>query len=360
VNTRHFAVVVGINRYPDIGVLQHAQRDAADFHQWVTGASGGGVPVNHAYLITADLAPETARRDAQPTRERILDALDQCIEMNRVYQNAHPADWPNTRLYFFGAGHGIAPGPRDAALLSANASTKYLNNHVSCATLLDYFSRVQHFKELIIFADCCRTEERLAAPLPPPWTDDSVNRGNVRKFFAVGARFFQRSFERLDGTPDEQRGYFTRALLDGLNGGALDPTDPTAPVKASVLKGTITEHMRRNSSARYPLRPLEPDFMDEGPDEILFGPAHAQPPVAAAYPVRITIRDGSVQDLGISDGRSNSPLKGTNRVDNTPGAFDCDLPAGLWEALPLAGNPPAPSPRDWFFRVTEGNNAYTF
>jgi len=360
VNAGHFAVVVGINRYPDIGILQHAQKDAADFHAWVTSESGGGVPPEQAFLIIADLAPETKRRDAQPTAARILNALDECIANNTDYLKGRMADWPTTRLYFFGAGHGIAPGPRDAALLAANASTKYLNEHVSCASLLDYFSRVQHFKELIIFADCCRTEERLATPAPPPWTDDSLNRGNVRKFFAVGARFFQRSFERLEGTPDEQRGYFTRALLDGLNGEALDSNDPTAPVKASILKGTITEHMRRNSRARYPLRPLEPDFLDEGVGEIYFGPARTVPPIPTRYPVQIRVEDQTVRELAASDGKTNGALV-SMRWENAPTSlFRSDLPVGLWEAIPLTGNPPTPSPRNWFFKVTEGTNDYNF
>jgi len=338
--------------------LQSAQSDARDFHEWVTSSTGGAVPRDQAQLISVDLPAKVNRRTAEPTRQRIIEALEDCKEAVRTQLATHPENWPHTRLYFFGAGHGIAPAPRDAALLTANASPTHLHEHISCGSLLDYFSRVQHFKQLIIFADCCRTEERFVVPIPPPWTEDSINRGNVRKFFAAGARFFQRSFERIDGTPDEQRGYFTRALLDGLRGGAIDPDEPSAPVKASMLKDFITEHMRRNSKERFPLVPLEPDFVDEGVGDVHFGPIQPQP-LLTQYPVRITVADIEVTNLAISDAQpGTSPVSA--RAVNGDRVFECDLSPGVWEAVPLIGSPPVASPRNWFFKVKEGANEYAF
>jgi uncharacterized caspase-like protein len=151
-----------------------------------------------------------------------MQMVDQCREAN-------PETWHDTRLYFFVAGHGIAPTPRGAALLAANASPNHLNEHVSCEALLLYFTRVQHFRQLVIFADCCRTPDERAKQLAPPWTEDDALRGDVRKFFAAGAHFFNKSYEKIDGPPDRQRGYFTRALLDGLKGAAL-PSGSAGPL----------------------------------------------------------------------------------------------------------------------------------
>jgi hypothetical protein len=44
VNDLHFAVVVGINRYPGIKDLKYARDDAERFRDWLVDLEGGGVP----------------------------------------------------------------------------------------------------------------------------------------------------------------------------------------------------------------------------------------------------------------------------------------------------------------------------
>jgi hypothetical protein len=249
---------------------------------------------------------------------------------------------------------------------------------VSCESLIQYFSRVQHFKELVIFADCCRTAEKDARQTFPPWTESDTNRGGVRKFFGVGAQFFYKSYERVEGDPLQQRGYFTRALLDGLKGGALPPAS-SPPVKSTDLKHYIEEHMLRNSQAKFP-RPLQPDFADLGNREVLFGPKpdrltkaatllaaelgrsrttaveDSTPFVEPQYIVRIRLNSFSAVGLEISTGKPGAAPIVAKRVSGQ-NVFECKLPIGVFEAVPLIGEPPTPQPQAeptrWMFNVTE-------
>src|SRR5687767_10409649 len=114
-NQLHFAVVVGIDSYPQIGSLTAAHSDAQIFFEWVTAASGGGVPAKtNARLILSELRAGASPEQVKPTREQINEAIEVFKEKVREKTSKDPRVWPSTRLYFFAAGHGIAPGPRDA------------------------------------------------------------------------------------------------------------------------------------------------------------------------------------------------------------------------------------------------------
>lgn len=275
-NDLHYAVVVGINEYPAIGNLTAAHADAQDFFDWVRSATGGDVPATNAHKILAVLPPNATVEEAQPTTDEIYRAFDQCIRSAKLIP---AASWEETRLYFYCAGHGIAPGPRDAALLAANATRESFGNHVSCELLLRFFSRVQLFHELVLFSDCCRTRTgRNVDPRPPYWTyDDKIN-GPVQKYWACAAIYGQQAFED-DRPADERRGYFTRALMEGLHGApaAIDPV--TQRVSDRLLGPFIAEHMRRATQEKFN-SPLEAEFTQEGPGSLSFGAPRPPPPGA--------------------------------------------------------------------------------
>jgi len=355
-NPHHYAVVVGIDKYPAFSHLNAAQRDAADFYTWVTDSAGGGVATSSAKLIPAVAAK--SRLTARPTCDEIFEALENAIDSLSLSFDRDPGTWKESRLYLFVAGHGIAPKARDAALLAANADKRHINEHISAESLLEYFSRVQHFRELVIFADCCRTRTDRATQSAAPWTDDDIRRGNVRKFFAVGADFMNKSYEEIEGPPEERRGYFTRALLDGLRGGA----EKTArgQIGSTALKTYIEGHMQRNSEKRF-LKPLQPDFIDEGRGgDVLFGPplsvATARAAAAEAprrYPVQLKIDMPELAAVEIVGPENTAAIRSN-------GTFHCELPVGIYEAVPVTGTPPSRQPRNWFFKVTEGANEYAF
>jgi hypothetical protein len=355
-NPQHFAVVVGINRYPGMSDLRAAHADADDFYRWVTDPNGGGVPPENASLVLAEFPEGATPEQVRPTREAIHAALEAFIPLGRAIP---PSDWDKTRLYFYGAGHGIAPEARDAALLAANATRDRYGRHVSCVSLLDYFSNVQIFRELVLFADCCRTSViGTVHRMPVEWTVVPIDNGAVRKFLACGAIFRQLAFEERDRPPDEQRGYFTRALMDGLRGASAAVDSEKGHITSTRLKNHITEHMRRATEGKF-LSPLEPDFVDEGAGEIFFGPQVSGLRKLITHAVRLEVQ--SVAVTGLEVAAFGSAIPALRLVPTIGGGtvFECHLPVGVYEAIPI-GASPRPCGEEWLFKVVEGGVDHAF
>jgi hypothetical protein len=350
-NDLHFAVVVGINPYPSIGDLTAAHSDAEEFYRWVTSAKGGKVPEANAVRILGELPLSVSEAEAKPTREAISAAFQTLKERVRNELAADPNVWPHTRLYFFGAGHGIAPDRHDSALLAANACRDSYTRHVSCLSLLEFFERVQRFHELVLFADCCRTSVIGTVPrMPADFSGDDENRGGVRKFFACGAIFGRQAQEEMHLPLDQRRGYFSRALLAGLRVGPPDDS----PITSTWLKGYITEQMRQASQGKF-RKPLEPDFLEGGGGEVVFGTASGRP---LRHLVKIEVRSLQVAGLEIGFGTPSLPHVSAVRSALDPAVFECQLPIGLYEAIPLGAVPPAG--KKWLFDVIEGGVTRAF
>src|SRR5215472_8538461 len=73
VNENHYAVVVGINRYPGISDLAGPVNDAAAFYGWLVDDTAGGLPPENAWLVEASAAEVHLLEpyDAEPKRWRI-------------------------------------------------------------------------------------------------------------------------------------------------------------------------------------------------------------------------------------------------------------------------------------------------
>jgi hypothetical protein len=187
------------------------------------------------------------------------------------------------------------------------------------------------------------------------WTDQTVQNGSVRKFLACGSIFGRQAREETDRPPDERRGYFTRALMDGLRGAPTAIDDRTGRITSTQLKGHIAEHMRRATEDKKKFRePLEPDFIDEGAGEVFFGhAAAASQSEPTKYPVHLEVRSVVVADLQVVTFGANAPPVPTIRSVANPAVFECALPVGLYEAVPV-GAPPRPAGQEWLFKVVEG------
>lgn len=222
-NPLHFGVCVGINRYPEFRDLKFARRDAEAFHDWLISPGGGGLPSGNAKLVVvddADMPDGTLREDGIPSQSQILDEIKKWIDTVEAHLSLNIGDWEKTRLYVFVSGHGIAPTGNSVALLAADSSPSVPGNHLDSGRLRDFFQETQSFREVVVFADCCRERVSGIDAAFLPWLKSGKNRGEVSYLVGCGAEYGGLAFEP-SGDPELNRGHFTGALLQALKGAAI-------------------------------------------------------------------------------------------------------------------------------------------
>lgn len=261
-NDLHFAISIGIDRYPGLPGrdLGSARRDASAFHVWATDPEGGAVPAQNARLIAVDDAiafdPASAGR---PAIVEINLALKDVNARLKAHPTAASHDWPRTRLYLYVAGHGVGPGLGEAALLMADADPDTLNNCMELTRYADWYLRCGLVHEVIVFADCCRElTDGASDPYGPPFTTCRLGPSGTVVLLGYASRLGEKSWEPAStGERDRARGYFTRALLEGLRGSA--PPDPVtgaidAAGLAQYVQGVVEERTKGIESIPYPQR----------------------------------------------------------------------------------------------------------
>jgi hypothetical protein len=274
-NDLHFAVVVGIDNYLGIRDLKFATQDAQAFAEWLKDKDGGAVPNENIEIIVTDTAYMSSIKnvfDAQPTASDVHKAIKKLRDIVNKSISTSPENWYQTRLYIYFSGHGIAPVAKDAALLMANASPTDYGENIACSLLIDYLLKNQPFKEIVIFADCCRQRIAQSAPLGGfPGTPSLQNNGQVFTFVGYATYFGDLAHEPTPTeqmTPDEQRGYFTRALLEGLKGGA--PINKAGMIDSSTLSVYVKKRVEELTKNK-PRGPQTPTMEgDMGSDPMVF------------------------------------------------------------------------------------------
>src|SRR3989337_3461357 len=109
-NDLHYAVVVGINRYPGIGDLSGARADAEALGEWLRDPDGGGLPASNVKTVSVTETEEAGfagARGARPTRDEIDYALQDVRDAVRTKLGADQQLWEKTRLSLYVAGHGF-------------------------------------------------------------------------------------------------------------------------------------------------------------------------------------------------------------------------------------------------------------
>ena len=241
----HFGISVGVDRYPNVsgaGDLRFARRDAKSFHQWLVAPDGGGLPAENTELLKQ-------RRDGeQPSQAEVVKTLARWHDAVRELKPGS-AEWERTRLYVYGAGHGYGPSDGTAALLLADATDQGLGFHLEIQNYLHWLTTNAPFREVILFTDCCRRRYEKGAPsYRPPFSLTSPD-PPVEVFSLAGyaARRNEVALEPVDPVdPEEARGIFTRALLDGLRGSAANDGVVTSGSLASYVRSSV-EGLTRNS-----------------------------------------------------------------------------------------------------------------
>lgn len=228
VNEDHFALVIGVDDYPNYRSLNGAKRDAQDFRDWlIDRETGGGLKDEHVWLVLSDDDP------ARPIHKHIDDALEKLLDA---------AATDAARLYIYFSGHGLSRSKTATDLCLAEWSRRRNGLALDSADYLEMLSDSGRFPEIIMLLDCCRIRKVRRRALPP--TIDPARPGDnapeVRTFVAYATEFLNLAHEvaveadELD--PDTLplvRGHFTQALIQGLRGAAAEST---GGVKASRLK----------------------------------------------------------------------------------------------------------------------------
>jgi len=252
-----YAVVVGISRYPALRDLSGPVQDALSFRDWLIGR-GAVPPGNIELIVTPDNAETMTRRNAQPMRDQVINALDS------ILGNANERSKAGRRLYLFLAGHGYAPQVNDAALLMANAGGRSFPA-VPGTQVANWFRASAKFEEIVLIMDCCREEYGTIPPQPLPWPDEpSHAAAGVRYFHAYATQPFLYAREKILPPDGKVRGIFTYALLTAFE---LAPPDAAGRITGSAVKDYVLNFMKTVIDTQY----QEPEIpIDSAKDIVLW------------------------------------------------------------------------------------------
>lgn len=323
-NPYHWAVVVGIDQYPALTSLNCSRRDATAFHQWICDEDGGGLPLKNATLITKNLPADCGHIGAEPTSAQILAAIEGAFMAADTVVTADATVWERTRLYVYFSGHGIARDASDSSLLAADATPQKYGLHVSCRALREFFAHERYFKDLVIFADCCRDDvSRKISSTFLPWTQGAqVGGGSTRLLYACASEFGQKAYEEQSGPEHERRGYFTRCLLESLNNRKAQKglTALAGDALRKRMKGLMA-NLSQQPNSSVPNLTFEAQCISE--DEIVFG-------VTDKIPRYLTVLKApdAVLDVRVKDG-DDRLVETANRTSPTM-PLELRLPLGLY------------------------------
>jgi len=282
-NMEDFAVVVGINKYPEIRSLAGAERDAAQFAEWLGNPNGGDLPTDNIRLILSSNFP-TPEGKNQALLNFWAKPIQQDIDAAFVEFGIEEKERIGRRLYFYFAGHGVAPDFDNVALLMANASKKRLGSNIGAHEYRSFFHRAAPFDELVIILDCCREFEDKAVPKPPIFVDRTVKDRAylVQEFYIMAAGYGKKAFEPEKG--GERRGLLSQALME-----ALKERKAALATNNVITAASVKEYLTN----RVP-KLAEDATLEQKPDipfapDMVFGqvPAAQPPPVKAVTQVVI-------------------------------------------------------------------------
>jgi hypothetical protein len=231
-----FALVVGIQHYPEYRHLTGSVADAQAFADWLTvDSNGGGLPKANCELIVSGPGPPPV-----PVKTQIDDAI------GRI-QDASAAG--ARRFYFYFSGHGMGTDALDLALCLATWHRKRAFAALSYTEYFNFFLALGSFQEVVFLLDCCRVREIAVGGLRPEVSviRQSGTTGAVSTFTAFAAEIGNAAYEaklaeeEAQGQQPGPRGHFTEALMEALRGGAASPG-------RGVTAQRLEEHLKKRTT----------------------------------------------------------------------------------------------------------------
>ena len=220
-NSDHFAIVIGLASYPNLGDpppanLQGPENDADAVAGWLADPNGGGLPAANIRKIRS--RDVQSPPDAAPTPNELDKAflwLDQLAAKNKPRK-------VGTRLYLYVSGHGFSNRPSNGCLLTGNAADRQYSANICPSGWVDWLRDADYFREYVLWMDCCMDRVILTQPTPPP-LDFMGGNGIGQAFIAFAATRPLKATEKA--IPDDNNqfhGIFTWNLIQGLRGAGAD------------------------------------------------------------------------------------------------------------------------------------------
>jgi hypothetical protein len=226
VRKRDYAIIVGVTRYPKLSLegapadLKGPINDAKKMRDWIESDDGGGVPPSQVKYVIRE-SPVAATPD--PTRDAVVQAFVDMYAWCYPDGNEQAPKMPlGRRLYVYVSGHGLAADLDNGALLCSNSSNNGYST-VAPYAAIKAFRQMGFFEEFVVWFDGCMDwaglEPELINYVPRPTSGWGAS-GPV--FVAHAAHPRLKAMENPDEN-GEVGGVFTRTLLAGLEGRAVDP-----------------------------------------------------------------------------------------------------------------------------------------
>lgn len=331
-NDDHYAIVIGIDLYPQLRPLKAAEEDATKFALWLTAEDGGGLPTKNVKLIKS--LPTNASNPflARPVQAEIDEALS-------IF-GVEKKERIGTRLYFYFSGHGFGPNFVDVGLLMANASIKRLGYSLGLLPYRLFFRDSEAFDEIVFILDCCRDPHGGVDPLKPGFSD--YKRGNgtrIQDLVILGAMYGEESYQPLITGTKERRGLLTQAVLEGLQ----------QPELADGLGRFTSSSLSYYLKSRVPQLANEAD-VDQTPNidasqlrkEIVFSTIPTSK--LKIVPVQIIAPPGLNGDLVLFDTFNNELVRQPVQNSVAPNGWTINLVQNRWYQVRLEPGPPNPKP----------------
>jgi hypothetical protein len=227
-NPDHYAVVIGISLYPTLGEppgtaadLKGPENDADAVYRWLKTA--GGVPDSNIKVVRSSaftpFNPATAGKPTTTEIDECFQWLDQLAQANKASRKGLKV---GRRLYLYVSGHGFSPKRSQGCLFAANATPRFaFTSNVS--RWVELLQDANYFDEFVLWMDCCMNRISLLNPSDVPFMPITGSDPAGPTFIAFAA---QRPLKAVEApvADDQNRvhGVFTWALLDGLQGAAVD------------------------------------------------------------------------------------------------------------------------------------------
>jgi len=203
------------------------------------------------------------------------------------------------RLYFYFAGHGLAPNFDEVALLMANASRQLLGSNLGVHKYRRFLRNAAPFDEVVFILDCCRDFEDRAEPQGPEFTlrlnEDRAPL--VQDYLVMAAEYGRKAFEPEETKSGDRRGLLTKALLEGLRDPQRKAVDRDGKITAASLSAYIKQRVPELAkNARLNQTPEIP----AAPEKLVF--ATVSQPTFKHRRMRVTAAAGLGGELVLVDG----------------------------------------------------------